>query len=262
MDVRVLSATIGKLRLAVAGGALGVAIGAVGLIAAFNLDRGGEAAPVVLAGRFSMGYPAVDLVNPTPSPTPTPEPTATPTPEPVRYTYSGNSTYSGGSSGGSYSYNPGITSPTRTMAGWTMVIPKISVNNAISTKVVPTSGVMPDPSGPWDIVWYDFANHPGTGGFPGEGGNAVFAGHVDYIRIGKVVFGYIENLVPGDVITLYGPGVTLNYYVDAVFHIDPYADATYLLRSDGTDRVTLITCGGVWLGSHYSDRVVVQAHKG
>ena len=38
---------------------------------------------------------------------------------------------------------------------------------------------MPNPNGSDDVAYYNFSAWPGKGGAPGQGGNSVFAGHVD-----------------------------------------------------------------------------------
>jgi hypothetical protein len=38
------------------------------------------------------------------------------------------------------------------------------------------------PSSRFDVVWYDSRRSPGMGGYPGDGGSAVFSSHVDYTR--------------------------------------------------------------------------------
>lgn len=66
----------------------------------------------------------------------------------------------------------------QTALGDRLVIPSIGVDTPVSSAVVSPNGVMPDPSGYFNVVWYDFRNHPGLGGYA-TGGNLVIAGHVD-----------------------------------------------------------------------------------
>lgn len=258
MFVRRMVEIAGRGRLVAA--TLGLLVAVAGLAGLFTLNWGGAEPepPLIASSRFASGYPANDLAYPSPTATPVP-PTPTPEPPPRQVAAS-----SGAPSGGSYasagSYDPGITTA-RSIAGYSLSIPKLGVHASLSARAVSRSGVMPDPAGPWDVVWYDFPNHPGVGGFPGEGGNAVFAGHVDYIRIGKVVFGYIETLVPGDQIIVNTPTGPLVYAVQQIYRISPYEDATPYLRATGVDSVTLITCGGVWSGRDYSYRVLVYATR-
>lgn len=260
MGIRRWQGLAAKGRLIAGAGAAVVVAGIAGSL--FHLSGRGAESPAPLAAaqsRFAAGYPVEDLAYPTPTPTP-PPPTPTPVPAAPQYVASSGSGSAGGGTAYRPSSGPGITTA-RSIAGYSLSIPKLGVNAALSSRAVTSSGVMPDPAGPWDVVWYDFPNHPGVGGFPGEGGNAVFAGHVDYVRIGKVVFGYIETLVPGDQIVVNTPSGPLVYAVQQVYRISPYSDATPYLRPTGVDAVTLITCGGVWSGSDYSYRVLVYATR-
>ena len=77
------------------------------------------------------------------------------------------------------------------------------------------NGVMGNPSGAWDVIWYDFSGFdPGAAGYPGEpGANAVFAGHVDYIHVGPAVFWSLRDLGPGAGITVNTPNGAINYAV-------------------------------------------------
>ena len=81
---------------------------------------------------------------------------------------------------------------------------------------------MPNPSGPDDVVWYDFTEWEGLGGSPGRGGNAVFSGHVDYnLKVpwadahyrGGGVFFDLDALAPGDVIEVETGGSVYRYAV-------------------------------------------------
>lgn len=58
-------------------------------------------------------------------------------------------------------------------------IPVLGVDAAVAPRLVDETGEMPLPGGPADIAWYDLSAWPSMGGAPGEGGNAIFAGHVD-----------------------------------------------------------------------------------
>ncbi|MEX2373634.1 MAG: class F sortase, partial [Dehalococcoidia bacterium] len=88
-------------------------------------------------------------------------------------------------------------------------IPALGVDAQIGSRYVGTDGVMPDPGGPADVVWYDLSAWAGMGGAPGGGGNAIFSGHVDYNANvgyagvhyrGQAVFSGLGDLNPGDVI--------------------------------------------------------------
>ena len=80
-----------------------------------------------------------------------------------------------------------------------LVIPKIDVDAALESKTVQEDGLMPMPSGPEVVAVYDFSVYqPGEEHRVGFGGNAVFSGHVDYIRYGPAVFWDLSELKPGD----------------------------------------------------------------
>lgn len=59
-------------------------------------------------------------------------------------------------------------------------IPTIGVDAPLGARPVGSDGTMEFPSGPSDVVWYDFSQWSGLGGRIGEGGNAVLAGYTDY----------------------------------------------------------------------------------
>jgi LPXTG-site transpeptidase (sortase) family protein len=154
-------------------------------------------------------------------------------------------------------------------------IPSIGVDAPIGSRVVGTDGEMPDPTGPSDVVWYDFQNMAGFGGVPGTGHNAIFAGHVDraaYLDyagvnyIGAGIFYSLSDLDPGDLIELDIGGETL-YYIVAWRQNVSASDtqwADYLSSDVGIDSITLITCGGQFdAETHgYTKRTLVRATRG
>ena len=153
-------------------------------------------------------------------------------------------------------------------------IDAIGVDAPIGTRVVGADGQMPDPTGPSDVVWYDFHNMPGFGGVPGKGHNAIFAGHVDraaYLDyagvnyIGAGIFYSVGDLDRGDLIELEIGGQTLYYVVawEQDVPIDaPWGD--FLTADVGIDSITLVTCGGAFDdATHaYTKRTLVRATRG
>ncbi|MDA0302090.1 MAG: class F sortase [Chloroflexi bacterium] len=152
-------------------------------------------------------------------------------------------------------------------------IPVLGVDARVASRYVGGDGVMPNPSGPADIVWYDLSAWSGMGGAPGGGGNAVFSGHVDYnARIGYAdvryrgpgVFRDLGRLSDGDIIEVDYNGGTLRYAVVWVRQLHASADDwAPIWRNSGVDSVTLYTCGGEFdtVARQYSDRVVVRAER-
>lgn len=164
--------------------------------------------------------------------TPTPGPTATPTD----------------------AFPPGSDAPLAQL-----VIPSVGIDAPVVVKGVDAAGVMQSPDNAWDVAWYDFSAHPGFGG------NAVFAGHVDYINVGKAVFWDIKDLNPGDVIEVHLQDGTVYKY--AVNFKQQYDSATApveeIVGPTPKETVTLITCSGTFSSaSHqYDKRLVVRAER-
>ena len=65
--------------------------------------------------------------------------------------------------------------------GWTEAvlegaIARAGIDAPLGVRSVPASLDMPSPTGPADVVLYDFSVAPHYGGMPGQGGNAVLSG--------------------------------------------------------------------------------------
>lgn len=239
-----------------------VAVAAVGItFAAMSGGGGGDAQAVA-----PTATPETPTATPMP-PTPTNEqvlsflvaiaPTATPVPP--------ASTGGGGGGGGAaprqYSPAQGLTGPGPILGtGMTMGISRFGVNASISSRSVGTNGKMGDPSGPWMVVWYDFAaNWSGLGGYPGEpGANAVFAGHVDYINVGPAVFYNLQNLVPGDQVVVNTANGPITYAIQWSQWAGPQDDFTPFVSRTGQDVITLVTCIGAFSAGQYTNRLVVR----
>ncbi len=156
-----------------------------------------------------------------------------------------------------------------TSLGDRLVIQKAGVNAPVSRTAVQSDGTMPDPTGYFNAVLYDFSSFQGLGGAPGAGGNAVFAGHVDCAACGPggspgaAVFYYVRNLAPGDTIEYYTQaGAYIQYVVTYVADLPPDADWGGIVSAGRAD-LTLITCSGVFQAAvhEYTTRRVVQARK-
>ncbi len=140
-----------------------------------------------------------------------------------------------------------------------IVIPRIGVDAPLTVRGIGPDGVMENPLGPEDVAWYDFTARPG------QGGNAVLSGHVDYRNYGPAVFADLERLRAGDVVEIYGvDGSVFSYRVTASASYPaesaPVAD---ILADTGRDMLTLVTCAGTFRGSGqgYSLRLVVRAER-
>ena len=142
-----------------------------------------------------------------------------------------------------------------------MKIPSIGVDAPVTTRVVGLDGAMGTPNGRFDTVWYDFANFPGMGGYPGSGGNAVFSGHVDYHPHYEAVFWDLHLVGPGDIIEVDLPdGSAIRYAVQWSQQIGPDDNfGTYAART-GQETITIITCQGTFNSTthQYDHRLVVR----
>jgi LPXTG-site transpeptidase (sortase) family protein len=179
-------------------------------------------------------------------------PTATPAP----------AASGGGGGGGGGNYVPRGGSGPGAIRGTDMSlsIPSIGVSASVYSRSMGTNGQMGNPAGAWDVIWYDFsANYPGLGGRPGEpGANAVFAGHVDYIRVGPAVFYSIKNLGPGSIVTVNTGQGPVSYSVQWSAWAGANEDFTKYVSRTGQDVITLVTCIGGFSAGHYSNRLVVR----
>src|SRR5207249_3516866 len=110
-----------------------------------------------------------------------------------------------------------------------------------------------------DVAYYTFTGRPGFG----SGNNAVFAGHVDYIRHGAAVFWDLNKLKPGDEVRiLLQDGTAYSYRVsEAVVYPADSAPVDDIIGETPTESVTLITCNGVFSAGHYNNRLVVRAER-
>ncbi len=181
---------------------------------------------------------------------------------------SNSNTSSGGSSapsgGSSSSAGAGPSGSGEYPLGDRLVIPAAGVNASVSGRKVGGDGVMADPIGYFNAVWYDFSSL-GLGGYV-TGGNLVVAGHVDCARCqgggpGQAVFYNTRYLQPGDRIQyVTAAGQTFNYVVFSNADYSPDANWASIV-SPGAADITIITCTGSFSGGHYSLRNVVFARK-
>ncbi|HYM15475.1 MAG TPA: class F sortase [Dehalococcoidia bacterium] len=140
-----------------------------------------------------------------------------------------------------------------------LIIDKAKIDAPVVTKGVDANGVMQSPDNAYDTVWYDFSAHPG---FPG---NAVFAGHVDYIHVGEAVFWNLKDLNPGDLVQVrLADGTIYKYAVVSRRQYDSAsAPVNDIVGPTPNETVTLITCSGTFNSAthQYDKRLVVRAER-
>jgi LPXTG-site transpeptidase (sortase) family protein len=177
-------------------------------------------------------YEAVQIIFPTPAvvetlpnfPIPTPQLTNTP----------------------GQSEEPPDTSPVERI-----LIPALGVDTVV--KYVPFDGVTWLIAGlQQEVAWL------GETSWPGLGGNTALAGHVTLRNGGNGPFRYLEDMLPGDLITLMTEKNIYSYQVSEQRVVGE--TELSVVEPSQEDRLTLITCTG-WdtnLG-FYVDRFVVSA---
>jgi LPXTG-site transpeptidase (sortase) family protein len=140
-----------------------------------------------------------------------------------------------------------------------LIIERAEIDAPVVVKSVDAAGVMQAPDNAFDTAWYDFSAHPGFGG------NAVFAGHVDYIHVGKAVFWNIKDLEPGDLVQVrLQDGTLYNYAVVSKHQYDASeAPVAQIVGPTPNETVTLITCGGTFNSAthQYDKRLVIRAER-
>jgi hypothetical protein len=178
---------------------------------------------------------------------------------------SSSSVPSGGSGGNPTAGAPSIPAGSEYALGDRLIIPAAGVNAPVSGIRVGTDGAMPNPSGYFNALWYDFSALPGLGGYV-NGGNIVLAGHVDCARChngssGSAVFYNVRYLSPGDQVTyITSNGQQYNYVVFSNQNFSPNADFAGIVSTAAAD-MTLITCTGTFVGGDYDTRNVVFLRK-
>jgi LPXTG-site transpeptidase (sortase) family protein len=137
-------------------------------------------------------------------------------------------------------------------------IEKAGIEAEIETIEI-VDGIMQNPTGPWIVSWYKETAKPG------EIGNIVLAGHLDYWDVGAAVFYNIGLLEPADRIEVTGEdGVIYIYEVDWRENYDAAnAPIQDIVGQTEDENLTLITCGGPfdYQTGEYLQRTVVRAHR-
>ncbi|MGE0228743.1 MAG: class F sortase [Dehalococcoidia bacterium] len=239
------------LRIAIVTAAVVVAISTLPSFDAAN-EVVGDASDVVLAATATTPATPTATVAASPDGTAAAHPTPTSSPE---------AAVAAASALPSVAADENVaSSPVQDAAdpGW-LVIPRIGVSAPIVLLPLRADGTMPAPAGPLEVGSYTFAAKPG------EAGNVVLAGHVDFANYGAAVFYRLRELRDGDeVVVTAGDGATYTYRVSSVV---AYEEATApvmdILGPTSEEVVTLITCAGTFDPQvhAYDQRLVVRAER-
>jgi sortase (surface protein transpeptidase) len=136
-----------------------------------------------------------------------------------------------------------------------LVIPRISVLATVEQVGIDSHHNMAVPAKPSDVGWYS----PGPA--PGEPGDAVIDGHLDWTT-GKAVFWNLRLLQVGDEVDVVAQdGSRLRFQVSDMHAYVYTTHPVGLFATAGQPRLSLITCAGAWDRGRatYTQRLVVNA---
>lgn len=136
-----------------------------------------------------------------------------------------------------------------------LTVAAIGVDAVIEPVGLDAQGRMAAPSRADNVGWY----RPGT--VPGDAGNAVIDGHLDWTN-GPAVFWRLGKLKVGDSITVLRQDGTQAKFIADATSVMPYdASTDALFIKSGPPSLTLITCTGSWDRQRetYLQRLVVHA---
>jgi LPXTG-site transpeptidase (sortase) family protein len=136
-----------------------------------------------------------------------------------------------------------------------LLVPAIKVDATVEPVGMDAQGRMGTPSQAGNVAWFQL------GATPGDVGDAVIAGHLDWTS-GPAVFWYLGRMRKGDAIKVMRSDGTSVEFVTDTSRTVPYDSSTdSLFTKDGPPSLTLITCAGTWDRQRgtYLQRLVVHA---
>ena len=141
----------------------------------------------------------------------------------------------------------------------TLTIDSIGMSANVEQVGVDHDGNMAIPADPHDVAWY------APGAAPGEHGNAVIDGHLDWYGMPQGPFHRLDALKAGDEIDVKAAdGTALVFKVTGpAIAVPANARPSGLFSTSGDPTLTLITCGGQWDASQhsYTERHLVNAKQ-
>jgi LPXTG-site transpeptidase (sortase) family protein len=136
-----------------------------------------------------------------------------------------------------------------------LVISKIGVDARVEARGLDANRNLATPTDYHDVAWYEL------GPRPGEPGNAILNGHVDWWT-GAAVFTDLSRLRAGDTIeVMRADGVAVGFKVSSMAIVEAGARVPSLFEPSSQPTLTLITCTGAWNPVTQSDtnRLLVRA---
>lgn len=140
-----------------------------------------------------------------------------------------------------------------------LVVPIIDVDAPVVVKSLDGNQAMESPDQPFEVAWYDFS------GVPGNGGNVIFAGHLDFQDAGPAVFWDLDVLTAGNTIAVYlEDGTRYEYQVTSVeTFVETEAPIQEIVAPTSVETITLITCAGSFdeTSQSYDERLIVRGER-
>ncbi len=126
----------------------------------------------------------------------------------------------------------------------------------VEEKGADSSGNLSVPDSIWDVAWFDVMPRPG------EPGDAVMTGHVNWYNSGAAFEGLPYIWVGARIYVDRDDGSTLTFVVDSINYYPYNSPPGSLWTYSGPPQLTLITCdpNSSWTSSGYSQRLVVHSH--
>lgn|ERR1035437_1139527 len=137
-----------------------------------------------------------------------------------------------------------------------LIIRSIGVNASVLGVGVDKSGAMGVTNESYNVGWYN------RGPAPGDSGDAVIDGHLDWYDTSHAVFFNLKNVQIGDDVEVQRlDGVSHHFKVTKVQAVAYNATVPGLFAPTGPARLSLITCGGQWdvKKGEYLQRVIVDS---
>ena len=137
-----------------------------------------------------------------------------------------------------------------------LIIPRLGVNAQVLGVGIAKDGSMAVTNESYTVGWYKL------GVVPGDAGDAVITGHLDWYDTSHAVFYNLKALRAGDDIEVQRlDGVTKHFTVTSTATVAYNASVPGLFVAGGPSRLSLITCGGPWDArkGEYLQRVIVNA---
>lgn len=136
-----------------------------------------------------------------------------------------------------------------------LLIPSIHLDAAIEARGLDARKNLDTAANPNDVAWYDL------GPKPGQPGNAIINGHVDWWT-GDAVFTHLGRVRPGQTVQIVrADGRVVTFRITSLQRVNAGSRIPALFAPSTQATLTLITCAGVWspLAFTNTQRLLVNA---